>query len=164
MPRWPSPHESCYIRVPIRTQAVDLYRGDLCGDREMEWLIDVIPAWRRQYLEALAALATYDADIASDLVQAERTARRRVTAESTAMRYCHLLMRVRAAQNDESGVQKAYHEHRQAVIALEMDDVADGALAGLDEELLRDTEELRERLCREIRDLRTKGEKASKAG
>ena len=58
-------------------------------------------------------------------------------------------------------MQKAYHEHRQAVIALEMDDEADGALAGLDEESLRDTEELCERLCREIRDRRTQGEKAS---
>ena len=97
MPRWPSPHESCYIRVPIRTQAVDLYRGDLCGDREMEWLIDVIPAWRRQYLEALAALATYHADIAGDLAQAERTARRLVEEEPTVMPYTQLLMRVRAS-------------------------------------------------------------------
>ena len=89
----------------LRAQAVDLYRGDLCGDQEMEWLIDVIPAWRRQYLEALAALATYYADIAGDLAQAERTARRLVDEEPTVMPYTRLLMRVRAAQNDESGVQ-----------------------------------------------------------
>jgi two-component SAPR family response regulator len=148
----------------LLAQAVALYRGDLCGDQEMEWLIDVIPAWRREYLEALAALATYYADVAGDLAQAERTARRLVDEEPTAMSYTHLLMRVRAAQNDESGVRKAYHAHRQALIALEMDDEADEALAGLDEEALRETEEFCERLCREIRDRRTQGESVSKAG
>jgi hypothetical protein len=50
------------------------------------------------------------------------------------------------------------------VIALEMDDEDDGALAGLDEESLRETEELCERLCREIRDRRRQGESTSKAG
>jgi DNA-binding SARP family transcriptional activator len=148
----------------LLAEAVDLYRGDLCGDQEMEWLIDVIPAWRRQYLEAVAALATYYADIAGDLAQAERTARRLVDEEPTVMPYTHLLMRVRAARNDEPGVQKAYHEHRQALIALEMDDEADGTLAGLDEESLWDTEQLCERLCHEIRDRRMQGESVSKAG
>lgn len=154
-------------RGRLLAEAMALYQGDLCGDEEMEWLIDKAPAWRRQYLEALAELATYYADVAGDLALAERTARRLVDEEPTVPSYAQLSMRVLAAQNDESGLEKAYGDYRRAVLALELDlDDADGRLVDPGDQSLIDaeTQMLVDRLRNEIRKRRGCDNAASKAG
>jgi len=96
-------------RGPVLTEAVDLYKGDLCGDQSLSWVDDYTWSWRKDFVDAL-----YDVTAATlrtgDLSTALRHARRLVREEPLVERHHQLLFEALARRGDRDGLKEAYRE------------------------------------------------------
>jgi len=101
-------------RGALLARAVELYKGDLCGDQELEWVEGYRYAWRKEYLEALYELALYYEQIEKDPRGALRVARRLVTEEPLQDHYHQMALEFIAATGDLDALDRYYEEMRAA--------------------------------------------------
>jgi len=139
-------------RGALLARAVELYKGDLCGDQELDWVEGYRYAWRKEYLEALYELALYYEQIEKDPLGALRVARRLATEEPLQDHYHQMALEFIAATGDLDALDRYYEEMR-------------AAYAQCDTEIDGYTQALVERLRAQVeRERRTPGSPAARAG
>ncbi len=139
-------------RGALLARAVELYKGDLCGDQELDWVEGYRYAWRKEYLEALYELALYYEQIEKDPLGALRVARRLAAEEPLQDHYHQMALEFIAAIGDLDALDRYYEEMR-------------AAYAQCDTEIDGYTQALVERLRAQVeRERRTPGSPAARAG
>ncbi len=99
-------------RGALLARAVELYKGDLCGDQELDWVEGYRYAWRKEYLEALYELALYYEQIEKDPLGALRVARRLAAEEPLQDHYHQMALEFIAATGDLAALDRYYEEMR----------------------------------------------------
>ncbi len=139
-------------RGALLARAVELYKGDLCGDQALDWVEGYRYAWRKEYLEALYELALYYEQIEKDPLGALRVARRLAAEEPLQDHYHQMALEFIAATGDLDALDRYYEEMR-------------AVYARCDTEIDGYTQALVERLRAQVeRERRTPDSPAARAG
>lgn len=138
-------------RGTLLARAVAFYKGDLCGDQELEWVEGYRYAWRKEYLEALYELALHYEQIEKDPLGALRVARRLAAEEPLQDHYHQMVLELIAATGDLDALDR-YDEEMRATYK------------GRDTEIDGYTQALYERLRAQVeRERRTPDDPTTKA-